>query len=97
VTKHTVRQAAQDAYIESVERLNDVAARLQHFDTYDNEWATGAPCASEYRAGHRCRRCLALLTDMEMIEAGLFEDGLFLNLCPVCLASVRQTIREETK
>lgn len=44
------------------------------------------PC--EYHAGHQCRKCYVSMTDMEVIEAGLFID-----LCPRCLASARQSRR----
>jgi hypothetical protein len=47
------------------------------------------PC--NYHAGHRCRKCRAHITDMEVLASGLF-----LSLCPPCLASARQTLRTMT-
>lgn len=48
------------------------------------------PC--NYHAGHRCRRCQVHITDMEYIAAGLF-----FSLCPACLASARQTLKDGAK
>ena len=41
------------------------------------------------RETYKCRACGASIGDLERIAAGLFMD-----LCPPCLASARQTVRE---
>lgn len=104
---YTTRQTVQDNYLDCLDMLTEVAAR---FREYDNEWSARwlgwchkptsqelddlfrpyDPC--EYHADHECRKCHCSITDMEYVNSGLF-----LGLCTGCLASARQTLREETK
>jgi len=74
------RRAAQQAYLDS---LGVLGKRMREFTRELNELIA---CY----AGHLCRRCHAPITDHEYIEAGLF-----FSLCAGCLASARQTLKED--
>jgi hypothetical protein len=74
------RQAAQDAYTDSLESLGQRAKEM--LDAMAEDLVA-------YRAGHKCRKCGVHITDMEYIASSIF-----LSLCPADLARAIQTVRE---